>query len=105
MKGRAVLFVLLSRIKGIAGDFRAIFPDRETMERRMSATEIATRHFSAALIEAETAGLDVDGVCRALLSLVVARYLESRPVSDVQSELRFVADNCDPETDFMFMRP
>ena len=46
-----------------------------------------------------------DSVCRSLLGLVVAKYLESRSVSDVQSELRFVADNCDPGTDFMFMRP
>jgi hypothetical protein len=25
--------------------------------------------------------------------------------ADIQSELRFVADNCDPDTDFMFMLP
>jgi hypothetical protein len=71
----------------------------------MSATEIAKLHFSAALAEAEAAGLDHDSVCRSLLSLVVSKYLETRGVSDVQSELRFVADNCDPDTDFMFMRP
>ena len=71
----------------------------------MSATEIATRHFSAAIAEAETAGQGHDSVCRSLLGLIVAKYLESRAVSDVQSELRFVADNCDPDTDFMFMRP
>jgi len=75
------------------------------MEASMSATEIATRHFSAAVAEAESVGQGVDGVCRALLSLVVAKYLESREVTDVQSELHFVADNCDPGTDFMFMRP
>ncbi|WP_426525875.1 hypothetical protein [Bradyrhizobium sp. McL0615] len=68
----------------------------------MSATEIAERHFSAAMVEA---GAGHDAVCRALLSLVVAKYLESRQLADVQSELRFVADNCDPDTDFMFMRP
>jgi hypothetical protein len=71
----------------------------------MSATEIAKNHFLAAVAEAESAGLDCDGVCRALLGLVVTKYLESRPVADVQSELRFVADNCDPDTDFAFMRP
>jgi hypothetical protein len=71
----------------------------------MSATEIAKLHFSAAMNEANAAGLDHDSVCRALLGLVVSKYLENRNVSDVQSELRFVADNCDPETDFMFMRP
>ena len=71
----------------------------------MSATEIATRHFTAAIADAEAAGQGTDSVCRALLSLVVAKYLESRDVADVRSELRFVADNCDPDTDFMFMRP
>jgi hypothetical protein len=71
----------------------------------MSATEIAKLHFAAAMAEAKAAGVDHDSVCRSLLGLVVSRYLEDRNVSDVQSELRFVADNCDPGTDFMFMRP
>ena len=71
----------------------------------MSATEIATRHFSAAVAEAEAAGQGTDAICRAMLGLVVSKYLESRGVADVQSELRFVAENCDPDTDFMFMRP
>lgn len=71
----------------------------------MSAAEIASRHFSAALAEANAASLGNDGVCRALLGLVVAKYLETRSVSDVQSELQFLADNCDPDADFAFMRP
>ena len=71
----------------------------------MSAAEIAKRHFTAAIADAEAAGLGHDSVCRALLGLVVSRYLEGRSVADVQSELRFIADNCDPETDFAFMRP
>jgi len=71
----------------------------------MSAAEIAKRHFAATLAEAEAAGHDDDAICRALLGLVVAKYLERRKVGDVQSELRFVADNCDPDTDFAFMRP
>jgi len=71
----------------------------------MSASEIANRHFAAAVAEAKIAGLDADAVCRSLLGLVVAKYLETRSVSDVQSELRFLADNCDPDTDFAFMRP
>ena len=49
----------------------------------MSATEIATRHFSAAIAEAQTAGLGHDSVCRSLLSLVVSKYLENREVADV----------------------
>lgn len=71
----------------------------------MSAADIANRHFAAALAEAKDAGIDNDGVCRSLLGLVVAKYLESRSVPDVQSELHFLADNCDPDTDFAFMRP
>ena len=71
----------------------------------MSATEIAKLHFSAAVADAEAAGLGHDSVCRALPGLVVAKYLENRSVADVRSELHFVAENCDPGTDFMFMRP
>ena len=71
----------------------------------MSASEIAHRHFAAAVAEAENAELGADSLCRALLGLVVSKYLEDRAVADVQSELRFVADNCDPDTDFAFMRP
>jgi hypothetical protein len=71
----------------------------------MSASQIAKLHFDAAIAAAKADNLDSDSVCRALLGLVVSKYLESRAVSDVQSELRFVADNCDPDTDFMFMRP
>ena len=71
----------------------------------MSASEIAQRHFKAALADAKAEGLEADGICRSLLGLVVAAYLETRSVPDVQSELRFLADNCDPDTDFAFMRP
>jgi hypothetical protein len=71
----------------------------------MSVSEIARRHFEAAMKEAEAGGLDQDGLCRALLSLIVSKYLTTRDVADVQSELRFIADNCDPDADFMFMRP
>ena len=71
----------------------------------MSASDIAHRHFAEAVAEAERAAQDVDSLCRALLGLVVSKYLESRAVADVQSELRFIADNCDPDTDFSFMRP
>jgi hypothetical protein len=41
----------------------------------MSATEIAQRHFSAAIAEAESAGQSADGICRALLGLLLAKYL------------------------------
>jgi hypothetical protein len=85
--------------------FQAQSDGLEHWDHEMSATEIAQRHFSAGMTEAERTGTGHDAVCRAMLGLIVAKYLESRPVADVQSELRFVADNCDPDTDFMFMRP
>jgi uncharacterized protein YsxB (DUF464 family) len=71
----------------------------------MYASDVAQRHFSAAVDEAETSGLGHEAVCRALLSLVISKYLETRSVADIQAELRFIAENCDPDTDFMFMRP
>ena len=80
-------------------------PGPTDRKAKRSASEIASRHFAAALAEAKTAGLDDDGVCRSLLGLIVAKYLETRSVSDVQSELHFLADNCDPDADFAFMRP
>jgi hypothetical protein len=71
----------------------------------MHASDVAQRHFSAAVDEAETTGIGHEPVCRALLNLVITKYLETRSVSDIQAELRFLAENCDPDTDFMFMRP
>lgn len=69
----------------------------------MSAAAIAERHFKAAIAEA---GEGVaDAMCRAMLGLIVAQYLQTRSVEDVQSELHFIADNCDPDADFAFMRP
>ena len=71
----------------------------------MSAAEIANRHFTAAMEEAKATGQDGASVCRLLLNLIVAKYLETRSADDVRSELNFLADNCDPDTDFAFMRP
>lgn len=71
----------------------------------MSAASIADKHFKAAIAEAGGEGADADAMCRSMLGLIVAQYLQTRSVEDVQSELRFVADNCDPDADFAFMRP
>jgi len=71
----------------------------------MSAAAIARKHFEAAIAEATAAGYDTDSLSRYMLDCVVAAYLAHRPFADVQSELRFVADNCDPAADFIFMRP
>jgi hypothetical protein len=71
----------------------------------MSAHQIAQDAFQAAMARASETGTSRDAICRAMLGMIVQTYLETRSSSDVQSELRFVADNCDPDTDFAFMRP
>ena len=71
----------------------------------MSGFDLARKHFDAAMKEAKEQGLGEDAIARNFLNLVISKYLETRVVKDVQSELRFVADNCDPDTDFEFMRP
>jgi len=71
----------------------------------MSAASIAKRHFDLAIAEAIAAGYDGESTARYMLNCVVEKYLETRTAADVRSELQFVAENCDPDTDFMFMRP
>jgi hypothetical protein len=71
----------------------------------MTSGAIAKHHLDAAVADAGAAGIESDALCRSLLGLIVAKYLETRSVADVQSELRFVAENCDPERDHIFMRP
>jgi uncharacterized iron-regulated protein len=93
------------RVDAHQGLRQAFLIERQKREDAMSAAEIANTHFSAAMAAAQTAGVDQDSVCRSLVNLVVSKYLETRTTADVQSELRFVADNCDPDTDFAFMRP
>ncbi len=71
----------------------------------MNGFEIARRHFDAAIDEAARSGFDPEAVARYTLSLVIAKYRETRSVADVRSELSFLAENCDPDTDYVFMRP
>lgn len=71
----------------------------------MRMSELARNHFEAAVHEAEATGYDAESVARSFLSLVVSKYLESRSVSDVRAELISAAENCDPDTDYPFMRP
>ena len=71
----------------------------------MSARQIAKTHFQAALDEAKAEGIAPDALARYTLSLVVETFLASRPLKDVQSELIAAAENADPDTDYMFMRP
>jgi hypothetical protein len=71
----------------------------------MNARQIAKAHFEAALEDAEAQGIAPDALARYMLSLVVETFLAHRPLADVQAELVAAADNADPDTDYMFMRP
>ena len=71
----------------------------------MTAGEIARTHFAAAMAAANEARQDADAVARNLLSLVISSMLARRSVADVRAELIAAAENVDPDTDYIFMRP
>ncbi len=71
----------------------------------MTPSQIAKTHFAAAIAQARAEGQDLDAVARAFLSAAVTSFLERRSVADVRAEVLAAADNVDPDTDYMFMRP
>lgn len=71
----------------------------------MSAVTIAKRHVDEAFAEAEHEGCGTQTVGRHIIDAVIAHFLKTRSVEDVQRELRFMCDTIDPETDYIFMRP
>ena len=70
-----------------------------------SAGETARRYFAEAIADASKNGIEADTIARAMLSLVISTFLEKRSVADVRNELLTAAENVDPDTDYMFMRP
>ncbi len=68
-------------------------------------TRIARAHFAAAMAEASDSGQGKDAVARAFMALVLETHLRSRPIEDVRKELINMAENLDPDTDYIFMRP
>ena len=71
----------------------------------MTPSQIAKTHFAAAMAPAKADGQDLDAVARAFLPAAVTSFLERRRVADVRTEILSAADNVDPDTDYMFMRP
>lgn len=70
-----------------------------------SPSEIAKRHFRAALEEAKVGGIDDDVIARHCLALVVTTFLKGRSSDDVRRELIAASENVDPDTDNAFIRP
>ena len=71
----------------------------------MSAGSIARRYLQEAVREAEASGESVDAVLRSMLGELVSESLKMRSVADVRAELMAAAENVDPDTDYVFMRP
>ncbi len=67
--------------------------------------ELASAAFEQLLEAARVEAIPSDVVGRALLARLVEEWLARRSWRDVASELVFVADSLDPETEFQFMRP
>lgn len=67
--------------------------------------EITQKHVTALMAEADEKNVPSDLIGRALLNEVIEIYKRSRSIDDISSELQFVAENLDPDTDFTFMRP
>src|SRR5262245_53902046 len=77
-----ICWAVASRVdgdQGAVGDKGARNGERRECNA-MNASDIAQRHFSAAVDEAETSGLGYEPVCRSLLNLVISKYLETRSV-------------------------
>lgn len=71
----------------------------------MNAGQIARAHFAAAMAQADAEGQDRDAVGRTLFAEIVKSMLLRRSIRDVRAEILAAADNVDPDTDYMFMRP
>lgn len=71
----------------------------------MTASEIARHYFVEARARCAADGQDPEAMARQMLSAVLAFMAETRPLSDVRAELMAAAENLDPDTDYMFMRP
>lgn len=71
----------------------------------MTASQIARHHFAAAMANTALEGQDADAVARALIAAALDRFLATRSIADVRAELLAMADNLDPDADYVFMRP
>jgi len=71
----------------------------------MSAYTIAREHVDAAVTEAEAAGVDAEGLLRAMLATLAERYRDLQGPDDLRAVLQFQLDNAQGDEDFMFMRP
>ncbi|MBW2292807.1 MAG: hypothetical protein JRG94_10920 [Deltaproteobacteria bacterium] len=70
-----------------------------------SDREVVARHVKALLAEAAEQKIPRDVVGRLLVQEAIEIWKLERSISDIESELKFVVESLDPDTDFEFMRP
>lgn len=68
-------------------------------------SEIVKRHVSALIEETKASGTPTDVVGRMLIQEAIELWNAERDWQDIASELKFMADNLDPDLDYEFMRP
>ncbi len=70
-----------------------------------SDREVVGQHVKALLAEAAAQKIPRDVVGRLLVQEAIEIWKAERSLSDIESELKFVVESLDPDTDFEFMRP
>ena len=61
--------------------------------------------FESLVADATRAGMPEDVLGRLIIDQVVRLWSRNRSFDDIRSELLFLAENVDPDTDHEFMRP
>ncbi len=68
-------------------------------------SQIAKKHYEAALAEAAAASIPADTMARTLMSFLMVTYREHYSIEQIREELTNLADNLDPDEEYLFMRP
>lgn len=67
--------------------------------------ETVRRHFANLLEEARGLGTPDDVIGRLVLNEVIELWRQQRGIEDIAGQLKFIADNLDPDLEYEFMRP
>ena len=66
---------------------------------------VVTRHLESLLETTNDAHIPEDVVGRLLVEAAIGLWRNARSVDDIASELNFIIDNLDDDTEYPFMRP
>ncbi len=68
-------------------------------------SDIARHHFEAALAQAAASQQSRDATVRAFIYLVGEALMRDHSVEEASRQIISIAENIDPDADYMFMRP